>query len=61
MRLDPATGQARGEPFLVAHVHDASRQWGTTGQGSAVASGMFVVNLFETTGNLWTTTLDAGR
>ena len=33
----------------------------STGYGSAVASGMFVANLFETTGNLWMTTLDAGR
>jgi hypothetical protein len=57
MRLDPATGQPRGEPFVVAHVHDATRQWGSTGYGSAVARGIFVANLFETTGNLWMTSL----
>ena len=61
MRIDPSTGTSRSEPFLVAHVHDASRQWGTTGFGSAVVRGMFVANLFETTGSLWMTTLETAR
>ena len=61
MRIDPSTGESRGEPFLVAHVHDASRRWGSTGYGSAVVRGMFVATLLETTGNLWMTTLETGR
>ena len=61
MRIDPSTGQAHGEPFVVAHVHDASRQWGSTGYGSAVVRGIFVANLFQTTGNLWMTTLETDR
>jgi hypothetical protein len=61
MRIDPATGRSRGEPFPVGHIHEASRRWGTTGYGSSVARGIFVANLFETTGNLWMTTLETGR
>jgi Tol biopolymer transport system component len=61
MPVDAVTGHSNGEPFPVAHFHDATRQWGTTGYGSAVARGIFVVNLFETTGNLWMTTLTAMR
>jgi hypothetical protein len=45
----------------VGHIHEASRRWGTTGYGSSVARGIFVANLFETTGNLWMTTLETGR
>jgi hypothetical protein len=58
MRIDPSTGHSRGEPFVVAHVHDATRRWGSTGFGSAVVRGMFVANLYETTGNLWMTTFE---
>ena len=57
MKLDVATGRPRGQPFVVAHFHDASRQWGSTGMGSAVAEGVFIADLFETTGNIWMTTL----
>ena len=57
LRVDPATGVKLSEPFVVAHFHDASLVWGSTGLGSAVARGMFLADLFETTGNLWMTTL----
>ena len=57
MTLDVATGRPRGQPFVVAHFHDASRQWGSTGMGSAVAEGVFVADLFETTSNIWMTML----
>jgi eukaryotic-like serine/threonine-protein kinase len=57
MKLDVESGKARGEPFLVQHYHDATRRWGSTGMGSAVADGVFVADLFETTGNVWMTTL----
>lgn len=50
-----------GDPFVVARVHDASRSWGSTGLGSAVAAGLFVANLRETTGNVWMTTLTRAR
>jgi Tol biopolymer transport system component len=55
--LDPDTGRPKGEPFPVYHFHDASRRWGSTGYGSAAVNGMFLVDLFETTSNLWMTTM----
>ena len=58
VRVDPETGKPAGEePFLVHHFHDASRQWGSTGFGSATVTGMFLVELYETTGNIWMTTI----
>jgi Tol biopolymer transport system component len=57
LRLDPETGRRTGEPFLVHHVHEASRQWGSTGFGSATVTGMFLASLYETTGNIWMTTV----
>ena len=59
MRVDPANGSGKGEPFPVLHHHDASRRWSSTGLGSAVGTGRFVVDVFETSGNLWKTTLPA--
>jgi Tol biopolymer transport system component len=55
--MDPSTGARKGEPFPVWHQHDASRRWGSTGMGSAVGTGLFLVDLLETSGNLWMTTL----
>ena len=57
LRVDAATGRPAGEPFLVYHFHDASREWGSTGFGSATVTGMFLAELFETTGNIWMTTI----
>jgi hypothetical protein len=57
LRLDPTTGHPRSEPFLVAHFHDATKLWGSTGFGSAVAHGVFLANFSEATGSLWMTTL----
>ena len=51
------TGRRTGEPFLVHHFHEASRQWGSTGFGSATVTGMFFADLYETTGNIWMTTV----
>jgi serine/threonine protein kinase len=53
LRLDPQTGQPRGNPSLIAHFHDAARSWGSTGRGSAAVKGLFVADLFETTSNVW--------
>ena len=52
LRVDPLVGSPVGEPFLVHHFHDASRQWGSTGFGSAVVTGMFVADLRERKGNI---------
>jgi Tol biopolymer transport system component len=57
LRLDPATGRTSGEPFLVHHFHEASRTWGSTGFGNATVTGMFLADLYETTGNIWLTTV----
>ena len=56
-RLDPMNGHPIDAPFLVAHFHDPSRQWGSTGFGSATVTGMFVADLFETSGDIWMTTI----
>jgi hypothetical protein len=61
LALDPKTGHPRSEPRVVAHFHDAARSWGTTGHGSAVTSDLFVASLFETTSNIWMTTLAPAR
>jgi len=52
-RIDPRTGRASGEVFAVAHFHNASREWGSTGYSSAVAKGVFVFNQVEFSGNIW--------
>lgn len=57
LRVDPETGRPSGEPFLVHHFHEASRYWGSTGFGNATVTGMFLAQLFETTGNIWMTTV----
>jgi hypothetical protein len=61
LKIDPGTGRPSGDPFIVTHFHDASRRWGSTGLGSAVASNLFVVSLHETTSNIWMTTLGSAR
>ena len=53
MRIDPNTGRAIGEMNLVAHFHNASREWGSTGYNSAVVNGLFVFNQVESSGNIW--------
>jgi len=61
MKIDAATGRPRGEPFPVFHFHDATLAWGSTGLGSAVATGIFVADLRETTGNVWVTMLSRSQ
>jgi hypothetical protein len=53
LRLDPITGRAAGEMTVVAHFHNASREWGSTGYNSAVVNGLFVFNQVESSGNIW--------
>jgi Tol biopolymer transport system component len=50
-------GQAVGRPFLVAHLHDATLRWGSTSNGNAVGKGLFVADLYESRGNIWTSQL----
>ena len=61
MKIDAATGRPRGELFPVFHFHDSARAWGSTGLGSAVATGIFVADLRETTGNVWVTDLSRSQ
>lgn len=52
-RIDPAKGTPSGEPFLVQHLHDPRRRWGSTPYGTAIVSNSFVFNQTETTGSIW--------
>jgi hypothetical protein len=51
--IDSRTGERRGELFPVAHFHDGSREWGSTGFSSAVAHGVFVFTQDGLAGNIW--------
>ena len=53
VRIDPRTGDRTGDPFPVAHFHNGSRVWGSTGFSSAVANGLFVFNQYGLAGNVW--------
>jgi hypothetical protein len=59
--LDAETGRPRGRPFPVFHFHDATKQWGSTGMGSAVTRGAFFADLYDTSGNIWLTALAGAR
>ena len=52
-RIDPARGTAVGEPFIVQHLHDPRRRWGSTSFGTAIVSNAFVYSQVETTGSIW--------
>jgi WD40-like Beta Propeller Repeat len=53
LRIDPHTRKSVGEIFAVGHIHDGSRQWGSTGFSSAVVNGLFVFNQVGLAGNVW--------
>ena len=53
VRIDARTGRTSGEVFTVAHLHNASREWGSTGYSSAVAKGLFLFNQIESSSNIW--------
>ncbi len=42
-----------GEPFVVQHLHDPRRRWGSTPFGTAIVSRAFVFNQIESTGSIW--------
>jgi hypothetical protein len=41
-RIDSARGRPVGEPFVVQHLHDPRRKWGSTPAGTAIVSNAFV-------------------
>lgn len=51
--IDPQRGAPEGEPFLVRHLHDPRRLWGSTPFGTAIVSNAFVFNQCELTGRIW--------
>jgi hypothetical protein len=52
-RLDTARGTPVGEPFVVQHLHDPRRRWGSTPFGTAIVNRAFVFNQSELTGSIW--------
>jgi Tol biopolymer transport system component len=52
-RIDPARGTPIGEPFIVQHLHDPRRRWGSTPFGTAIVSNAFVFSQVETDGSIW--------
>ena len=52
-RIDPARGTPVGEPFIVQHLHDPRRRWGSTPFGTAIVRNAFVFNQVEMTGSIW--------
>ena len=58
-RIDPTNGTPTGDPFLVQHLHDPRRRWGSTPYGTAIVNNAFVFNQTEMTGSIWL--LDPGQ
>jgi serine/threonine protein kinase/Tol biopolymer transport system component len=52
-RIDQAHGTPVGEPFIVQHLHDPTRRWGSTPFGNAIVSNAFVFSQVEMTGSIW--------
>jgi Tol biopolymer transport system component len=52
-RIDQARGTPVGEPFIVQHLHDPTRRWGSTPYGNAIVSNAFVFTQVEMTGSVW--------
>jgi eukaryotic-like serine/threonine-protein kinase len=52
-RIDQARGTPVGEPFIVQHLHDPTRRWGSTPFGNAIVSNAFVFTQVEMTGSIW--------
>jgi hypothetical protein len=53
LRIDPARGVSDGEPFVVQHLHDPRRRWGSTPIGTAIVENAFVFDQVEMTGTIW--------
>jgi len=52
-RIDQVRGTPVGEPFIVQHLHDPTRRWGSTPFGNAIVSNAFVFTQVEMTGSIW--------
>ena len=52
-QVDTTHGTPVGEPFVVQHLHDPRRRWGSTPFGTAIVSRAFVFNQNELTGSIW--------
>ena len=52
-RIDRSRGTPVGEPFIVQHLHDPTRRWGSTPFGNAIVSNAFVFTQVEMTGSIW--------
>jgi hypothetical protein len=52
-RIDPTNGKPFGEPFVVQHLHDPRRLWGSTPLGTAIVNNAFVFGQVESTGSIW--------
>jgi hypothetical protein len=52
-RVDTTRGIPVGEPFIVQHLHEPSRRWGSTPFGTAIVSNAFVFSQVEMTGSIW--------
>jgi serine/threonine protein kinase/dipeptidyl aminopeptidase/acylaminoacyl peptidase len=46
-------GRPVGEPFVVQHLHDPRRRWGSTPYGTGIVKGAFVFNQTELVGSIW--------
>jgi eukaryotic-like serine/threonine-protein kinase len=62
-RVDTTRGTPVGEPFIVQHLHEPSRRWGSTPFGTAIVRNAFVFSQVEMTGSIWLLDpgLDANR
>jgi Tol biopolymer transport system component len=52
-RVDATRGTPQGDPFVVQHLHDPRRQWGSTPIGTAIVPNAFVFSQTEMTGSIW--------
>jgi eukaryotic-like serine/threonine-protein kinase len=52
-RIDSVRGRPIGEPFIVQHLHDPRRRWGSTPYGTAIVENAFVFHQVESTGSIW--------
>jgi hypothetical protein len=52
-RVDVGKGTPIGEPFLVQHLHDPRRTWGSTPLGTAIVPHAFVFTQVERSGSIW--------
>ena len=46
-------GRAVGPPFVVQHLHDPRRRWGSTPYGTGIVNGAFIFNQVGLAGSIW--------